>query len=96
MDAPIEAPLLRHHKKHLTLLLTVSPQVLDDFGNIKSEVPPPLIDIPFGHAKVEDAPPTNVPPSNVPPVVAPLVVSIYHREPFITKRKFPTWNELLE
>lgn len=39
------------------VLLTFSPQVLDDSCNTKVEVPPSLVDIPFGNAKVEDSRP---------------------------------------
>ena len=78
------------------MLPTISPEVLDNSGNAIAEDLQPLVDIPFGDAKVEDSPPLVVPPANAPQVVSPLLVHIDHQEQFTTKRKFLTLNDLLE
>jgi len=71
----------------------VSPQVLDDFSNVKSKDPPSLVDIPSYDVKMDDVPPLVVHAANVALVVEPVVVSIDHQEQFTTKRKFASQNE---
>jgi len=77
------------------VLLTVSPQVLDDSNNCKFDDPQPLVDIPYGDAKMDDVPPLVVPALDAALVGEPVVVSIDQREQFTTKRKFASSNELL-
>jgi len=62
---------------------------LHDFGNAKSDNPPPppsKIEIYLGDAKVDDAPPPI--PHVIPPLIA--IVCIDQREHFITTQNFAT------
>jgi len=84
VDAPNHDPAEIEHPIVLPVLLL---EDVHDFGNAKSENPPPpqpKIEISLGDAKVEDDPP---------PIP---IVCIDQRELFTTKHKFATRNDLLE
>jgi len=91
VDAPNEDPPQNEPSIVLPLLLL---EDAHDSENAKSEnppPPPPKLEICLGGSKVEDASPPI--PSVVPPPI--VVVCIDQREPFTTKQKFATQNDLL-
>lgn len=62
------------------MLPTVSPKVLDGFGDAQFEDPPPLVDIPSSDVKVDGVPPLVVHAPNGAPAIEHVVFSIDHRE----------------